>query len=80
LTTDVASIVIAALPWHRFGFCAFAVPGIDMLVPRLSILNKTTVPGGRPLDGVMETPLQILGRIALIGDLVFYSGEGVVRS
>ena len=79
LATGFVSLVFAALPWLGFGCCDFAAPGIDMLVPRLSILNETTVPFGRLLYGVMETPLQMLGLIPPIGDVVFYSGEGVVR-
>ena len=79
LAIGFLSLVFAALPWLGFGCCAFAVPGIDMLVPRLSILNETNVPFGRLLYGVMEAPLQILGLIPPIDGLVFYSGEGVVR-
>tara|TARA_A100001391_G_scaffold196796_1_gene175972 strand:- start:93 stop:488 length:396 start_codon:yes stop_codon:yes gene_type:complete len=79
LAIGLVSLVFAALPWLGFGCCAFAVPGIDMLVPRLSILNETRFPCGRLLYDLIEAPLQILGLISPIGDLVFYSGEGIVR-
>ena len=79
LVTGFLSLGLATLPWLGFGCCAFAVPGIDLLVPRLSILDETTIPGGSLIYGVMETPLQILGHIPPIGALVFYGGEGVVR-
>ncbi|WP_145290081.1 hypothetical protein [Rosistilla oblonga] len=79
LPIGIVSLVFAALPWLGFGCCAFVVPGFDIMVPRLSVLNETHIPCGQIIYGVAEMPLQILGLIPPIGDLVFYSGEGVVR-
>ena len=79
LPIGIVSLVFAALPWLGFGCCAFVVPGFDIKVPRLSVLNETNIPCGQMIYGVAEMPLQILGLIPPFGDLVFYSGEGVVR-
>ena len=37
------------------------------------------MPCGELLYGVMQTPLLLIGSIPPFGDMVFYSGEGVVR-
>ncbi len=79
LTTGIVSLIFAALPWVGFGCCAFSIPGINARVPRLSLMSEGSIPCGRQLYGVMEMPLWHLGRIPPLGDLVFFSGEGVVR-
>ena len=75
LAAGIVSLVLAALPWLGCGAYAFAVPG-GGLIPRLSVVNETDIPGGRLLYGAMEAPLRLLGSIPPFGDLVFFAGEG----
>lgn len=60
------------------GSYAFVIPGTDIFLPRLNLISKWTLPFGRQLYFVMEFPLQLLGLIPFVHQIIFFSGEGVL--